>query len=116
MFRRPPLVGLVAVAATATAIATSSAPTKVVRHFATRTAHVEAAAHAGGSALPTSVHYALESNGIDGGIARWNPCAPIPWQVNLTGAPRGALRVVSAAVHRVALASGLRFRYVGTTS
>ena len=50
-------------------------------------------------------------------IARWNPCSgPIGYRVNLARAPRGALADVQGAVARVAAASGLRFRYLGTTS
>jgi len=50
-------------------------------------------------------------------VARWNPCSgPIGYRVNLARAPRGALTDVRGAVARVAAATGLRFRYLGTTS
>jgi len=76
----------------------------------------QASTRAAHTSLPTSLRYALMSNGIDGGFARWNPCRPIRWQIDLANAPAGALRVARQAVHRIAVASGLRFTYVGTTS
>jgi hypothetical protein len=52
-----------------------------------------------------------------GGVPiRWNPCAPIRYEVNVTAAPSGALEDVRQAVARVASATGDRFVYVGTTS
>src|SRR6478736_5981808 len=73
------------------------------------------------TATPTAsaAHYAFLSRvGHPGAaIARWNPCSgPIGYRVNLAQAPRGALADVQGAVARVSAATGLRFRYLGTTS
>jgi hypothetical protein len=47
--------------------------------------------------------------------ARWNPCQTIRYAVNPAGIP-GALRDAREAIDRVAFATGLRFRYTGTTT
>lgn len=49
---------------------------------------------------------------------RWNPCAPIHYQVNATAAddPSGAIRDVQTAIDRVAAATGLSFVFDGSTS
>jgi len=51
----------------------------------------------------------------DGTPYRWDPCEPIHYQVNLTGAPQGALSDVRGAVQRVSDATGISFVYDGTT-
>jgi hypothetical protein len=51
-----------------------------------------------------------------GGLIRWNPCAVIRWQFDPRGAPRTGFADAREAVRRVALASGLRFAYAGTTT
>lgn len=48
--------------------------------------------------------------------ARWNPCTPIRYRVNLEGAPRGAASDVDRALAQVASAGGLRFVKAGTTT
>ena len=62
--------------------------------------------------------YALISQSQGKGlVARWNPCAgPIDYRVNPAGAPANSLPEVKAAVARIGAASGLVFRYAGTTS
>ncbi|HVU73795.1 MAG TPA: matrixin family metalloprotease [Mycobacteriales bacterium] len=76
-----------------------------------------ASGHAEHAALPSTLLYALERNTtVDDSVTRWNPCQPIRWQINLHGAPAGALRTATEAVRRVGKASGLRFVYAGTTS
>lgn len=47
--------------------------------------------------------------------ARWNPCQTITWRANLDGAWPGALRNLRKAMRRTAWASGLSFRYLGST-
>lgn len=47
---------------------------------------------------------------------RWNPCAVIRYRVNAAKARPGALKDVQQALHRVSVATGLRFEYAGTTS
>ncbi|MFI5935068.1 M66 family metalloprotease [Actinoplanes sp. NPDC051494] len=49
-------------------------------------------------------------------IARWDPCTPIDYRVNLARAPKGSLAEVRTAVSRVAAATGLTFRYAGATT
>lgn len=51
-----------------------------------------------------------------GQAGRWNPCEPIPWVVNLEQAPPWALEDLTGAFERVSAASGLTFRFLGTTS
>ncbi|MFI5496999.1 M66 family metalloprotease [Actinoplanes sp. NPDC051859] len=48
-------------------------------------------------------------------VARWNPCAPIGYRVNLDRAPRESLTEVQVAVARIAAATGLTFSYAGPT-
>ncbi|GAB1693634.1 matrixin family metalloprotease [Krasilnikovia sp. M28-CT-15] len=48
-------------------------------------------------------------------IARWNPCRPVSYRVNLARSGKGALKDVKAALQRVHQATGLRFAYRGTT-
>jgi hypothetical protein len=48
-------------------------------------------------------------------VGRWDPCTPIGYRVNLAEARQGALRDVQSALARIALATGLQFRYLGTT-
>ena len=47
---------------------------------------------------------------------RWDPCTPIGYRVNLTGAPAGALKDIQRAVAETSRATGLRYRYLGTTN
>lgn len=91
-------------------------PTTPPRHVVTElsTAASDHAAHAG---LPASLTYAVERNTpYDNSITRWNPCTPIRWQINLHGAPIGALAVATQAIHRVAMATGMHFTFTGTTT
>ena len=48
-------------------------------------------------------------------VARWDPCTPIRYQVNLDQATPGSMKDVRKALHRVSEASGLQFTYAGTT-
>ena len=48
-------------------------------------------------------------------VARWDPCTPIGWRVNLQGATRGALSDARAAFWRLGQITGITFRYRGTT-
>jgi hypothetical protein len=45
----------------------------------------------------------------DGSPVRWNPCAPVHWVVNPTGAPTGAIEDLTAAMGQVSAASGIAF-------
>ena len=46
---------------------------------------------------------------------RWNPCEVITFKVNATGGPERAVKQVKQALARVAAATGLRFKYEGST-
>lgn len=48
--------------------------------------------------------------------ARWNPCAAIPYSVNLAGAPPFALAEIDKAVAKVEAATGLDLVYQGQTA
>ncbi|MEV4281047.1 matrixin family metalloprotease [Actinoplanes xinjiangensis] len=49
-------------------------------------------------------------------IARWNPCGgAIDYRVNLDRAPKGSLAEVKTTFSRITAATGLTFRYAGTT-
>jgi hypothetical protein len=52
----------------------------------------------------------------NGKPARWNPCTPIHYAVNVAGAPQGALALVQQAIARLASATGATFVFDGTTS
>lgn len=47
--------------------------------------------------------------------ARFNPCEPVAYVVNPSGAPAGAVEDVHEAFRRASLASGIRFVYEGET-
>lgn len=46
----------------------------------------------------------------------WNPCAPIPYVVNFTNAPKFAVRDLHIALSKLSAASGFHFKYVGATT
>lgn len=52
---------------------------------------------------------------VNGDPIRWNPCAPIAYEVNLEDAPEDALEIVEEAFRRTTEVSGVPFRFVGTT-
>lgn len=52
----------------------------------------------------------------DGTPVRWNPCEPIGWVLNPHGAPPGAMPDIEEALERVSRASGLTFKFLGTTT
>ena len=66
-------------------------------------------------AFPGGASYAFESE--DGGCrpVRWNPCAPISYVVNPAGGPADAIPLAQAAVAQVSQATGMEFRFEGTT-
>ena len=47
---------------------------------------------------------------------RWNPCHVITYRVNLKYAPANVMPDVREALRRITLATGLHFKYLGTTS
>ena len=48
-------------------------------------------------------------------VARWDPCTPIRYQVNLDRATHGSMKDVRKSLRRVSEASGLQFVYAGNT-
>lgn len=46
---------------------------------------------------------------------RWDPCTVVGYRVNVSGAPAGALADVKAAMAAASAATGVSFRYLGTT-
>lgn len=48
--------------------------------------------------------------------ARWNPCQPINFKMNLRGAPKGSARTVRKAFDKIHAATGFTFINAGTTS
>jgi hypothetical protein len=59
--------------------------------------------------------YSLARN-TDHSLVRWNPCRTIGYKVNTREASRGALADVKGAIWRLEQATGLKFRYDGSTS
>jgi hypothetical protein len=49
-------------------------------------------------------------------VVRWDSCAPIRWRFNPQRSPKRGLRQVQQGVRRVEAATGLDFRYAGTTT
>jgi len=49
-------------------------------------------------------------------VGRWDPCRVIGWRLNVRQATTGALADAKAAFHKLGQATGLKFRYRGTTS
>ena len=47
---------------------------------------------------------------------RWNPCHVITYRVNLKYAPANVMPDIREALRRITLATGLHFKYLGTTS
>lgn len=73
-----------------------------------------ATAAPGGVPVVASSAFRVHTNS-DGSIARWDPCRPIPYRVNLAGAPEGTSADVREALRRLAAATGMSFVDVGTT-
>ena len=63
----------------------------------------------------TEEGYRLWAQRSDGSAVRWNPCEPVDWVLNPTGAPDGAAELAAEAFSRVGAVTGLQFRYLGTT-
>jgi hypothetical protein len=58
--------------------------------------------------------FVARQEGSDAPVA-WDPCRPIHYVVNPAGQPAGAEPLIEDAVARVSEATGLQFRYDGTT-
>jgi hypothetical protein len=59
--------------------------------------------------------YRFIARDLRGDPVRWNPCEPVHYVVNASGAPPGSLGDVQEAVQRVSLATGITFAYEGLT-
>ena len=66
-------------------------------------------------AFPGGASYAFESQDAGCRPVRWNPCAPISYVVNAAGGPANAVALAQAAVDQVSRATGITFRFEGTT-
>lgn len=64
---------------------------------------------------PTRDGYDVWARNSDGTPVRWNPCEPVEWVFNPAGAPPGVQIDLDRAVGEISAATGLRFRYRGTT-
>lgn len=80
-------------------------------------------ASATGSVSVGGTAYRLSTRRLPNGrqvILRWNPCQTITYRVNVAAVPRATrarvLAETRSAVSRLSTATGLRFRYRGTTS
>jgi putative cell wall-binding protein len=51
-----------------------------------------------------------------GQIARWNPCAVIGWELHAPGVSESDIDLITAGLAEITAASGLKFRYDGTTT
>jgi hypothetical protein len=76
----------------------------------------------GAASVATVVHshaahgdFTFLNTGPDGSPYRWNPCEPIHYELNPTGAPSYALADLKEATRRVTVATGIPFVYDGTT-
>ncbi|HET6794446.1 MAG TPA: hypothetical protein VFH45_08400 [Acidimicrobiales bacterium] len=58
----------------------------------------------------------LYPDGRGHSAARWNPCAPIRYAVNLGDAPSSVMSDLAQALDAVTAATGVRFQYVGQTT
>ena len=66
-------------------------------------------------AFPGGASYNFESQDERCRPVRWNPCAPVPYVINPAGGPANAVALANATVDRLARATGLSFRFDGTT-
>lgn len=67
--------------------------------------------------VTTAGQYAFMFPGDNGqGPVRYDPCRPVDWVLNPAGMPKGVQAMVNAAVASVSKATGLEFRYDGTTT
>ena len=69
-------------------------------------------------AAPASAGYSflLTQNSSSNAPVRWNPCAPINYQVNLGYAPSNGLALIQQSLAEISNATGIQFNYQGTTT
>jgi len=60
--------------------------------------------------------YGFEQTNADGSPSRWNPCQAIPYVVDASEAPAGALAMVQSGLEAVSEATGLQFSYQGPSA
>lgn len=65
---------------------------------------------------PSTGSFGFLAQSPNGQPARWNPCVPLRYVVNVSEAPAGALALVQEAVARLSVATGITFSYGGTTN
>jgi hypothetical protein len=101
--------------------ATTTAPPQAGSAPAAPALHVPAAPAppAGTLAVAAAVStggYAFEVRNADGSPARWDPCTPVHYVVNLTAAPPTAAADIAGAITRVEAATGMTFVADGSTT
>jgi len=73
-----------------------------------------------GSPAAPAGDYVLSYSGPAGAagtqVIRWNPCAPIGWRLNAPGASATLLATINTEFAQLAGATGMTFRYDGTTT
>jgi hypothetical protein len=99
----------------ATGISADATPERVAAATGVVAGGVHVDGARGAAASNTSKGYRLLHN-ADGSVVRWNPCAPVRYQVNLAQAPRSALRDVQESIRLISKATGISFVYAGTTT
>jgi Matrixin len=107
----PPPTSSTTVAVTAAPVTTPAAPltTSPPPARPAPAAPPTQARTASAAAAPVAGEYAFEQRNPDGSPARWDPCTPIHYVVNLAAAPPGAGADVAGAIARLAAATGLTF-------
>jgi hypothetical protein len=68
------------------------------------------------AAAASTKGYAFEVHNADGSPARWDPCTPVHYVVNLTAAPPTAAADIAGAIARVEAATGMTFVADGSTT
>jgi len=99
-----------------TAPPATPAPTVATTPAAQPSAPAQVAARGVVAAAASADSYAFEIRNADGSPARWDPCTPIHYVVNLAAAPPTAAADISTAIARVETATGMTFISDGTTS
>jgi hypothetical protein len=75
-----------------------------------------APAQAAAKSNPEAYAFLSRQSNAAAPIARWNPCQPVRYRVNLDRSTAGALADVQGALTRLTAATGLQFTYQGTTA
>jgi Matrixin len=94
---------------------TGSAPAAPALHVPAAAPSASTGTLAVAAAVSTK-DYAFEVRNADGSPARWDPCTPVHYVVNLTAAPPTAAADIAGAITRVEAATGMTFVADGPTT